>query len=176
MADITIGHRTGHTAPATMDHPGQWHLVATRLMAHMGAYSPDEMNGLDWQWHQRVALRICATMQEHNIWDIPGSACYQGHASGHRRPRSQDVPEPPRHAACCDSPERQRGATTRGGFPLWHIQKSPATVRPAEGHEQLSHLRGARRHAGTTPRDKEPWTILSPQPHAASRGAASRLP
>ena len=49
MADITFGHRMGHTPPATMDHPGQWHYVATRLMAHMGAYSPDEMNGLHWQ-------------------------------------------------------------------------------------------------------------------------------
>ena len=51
-------------------------------MAHMGAYSPDEMNGLHWQWHQRAALRICATMQEHNIFHIPGSPGYQGHASG----------------------------------------------------------------------------------------------
>ena len=37
MADLTFCHRTGHTHPATMDHPGQWHYVATRLMAHMGA-------------------------------------------------------------------------------------------------------------------------------------------
>ena len=46
MADITFGNRTGHTLPATMDHPGQWHYVATRLMTHMGAYRMDEMNGL----------------------------------------------------------------------------------------------------------------------------------
>ena len=39
-------------------------------MAHMGAYSPDEMKGLHWQWHQRAALRICAAMQQHDIWDI----------------------------------------------------------------------------------------------------------
>ena len=44
MADVTFGHRTGYTPPATMDHPGQCHYVATRLTAHMGAYSPDEMN------------------------------------------------------------------------------------------------------------------------------------
>ena len=80
MADITFGHRTGHTPPATMDHPGHWHYVADRLMAHMEAYNPDEMKGLHWQWHQRAALRIRATMQEHNIWDIPGSPGYQGHA------------------------------------------------------------------------------------------------
>ena len=73
MADITFGHRMGHTPPATMDHRGQWHWVATRLMALMGAYSPEEMNGLHWQWHQRAALRICTTMQRHNVWDIPGS-------------------------------------------------------------------------------------------------------
>ena len=57
MADVTFGHRTGHTPPATMDHSGQWHHVATRFMAHMGSYSPDEMNGLHWQWHQRAASR-----------------------------------------------------------------------------------------------------------------------
>ena len=68
------------------------------------------------------------------------------------------------------------GATTRDGFPLWHIQKPPATVRPAEGTGHSSHLGEARRHAGTTPWDKEPWLILSSQPHAASRGRAVRLP
>ena len=109
MADITFGHATGHTPPATMDHPGQWHYVATELMAHMGGYSPDEMNGLHWQWYQRAALRIPAAMQRHNIWDIPGSPGYQGHASGHQRPQSQDIPEPPREAARRNSPERQRG-------------------------------------------------------------------
>ena len=80
MADVKFGHRTGHTPPATMDHPGQWQYVATRLMAHMGAYSPDEMNGLHWQWHQRAALRIRATMQDHDIWEVPGSPGYQGPA------------------------------------------------------------------------------------------------
>ena len=49
MADVLFGHRTGHTLPATMSHPGQWHYVATQLMVHMGAYSTDEMNGLHWQ-------------------------------------------------------------------------------------------------------------------------------
>ena len=55
MAAITFGHQTGHTLPATMDHPSQWQYVATRLMAHMGAYSPGEMNGLHCQWHQRCS-------------------------------------------------------------------------------------------------------------------------
>ena len=49
MADVTFSHRAEpHAPPTTMDHPGQWHYVATRLMSHMGTYSPDEMNGLHW--------------------------------------------------------------------------------------------------------------------------------
>ena len=71
MADINFGHRTGYRPPAKMDHPGQSHYVATRLMAHMGAYNPDEMNGLHRQWHQRAALCICTAMQRHNIWSFP---------------------------------------------------------------------------------------------------------
>ena len=117
MADITFAHRTGHTHPATMDHHGQWHYVATRLMAHMGAYCLDEMNGLDWQWHQRAALRIRTAMQRHNVWDIPGSPGYQGHASGHRRPRSQEVPEPPMQAARRNSPGRHQGPPPGVGSP-----------------------------------------------------------
>ena len=117
MADVTFGHQTGHTFPATMNHPGQWHYVATRLMAHMGAYSTDEMNGLHWQWHQRAALRIRTALQQHDIWDIPGSPGHQGHASGHRHPRSQDVPEPPRQVARRNSPERPQGPLPRMGSP-----------------------------------------------------------
>ena len=117
MADVPFGHRTGHTPPATMNHPGQWRYVATPLMAHMGACSPDEMNGLLWRWHQRAALRIRAAMQDHNIWNIPGSPGYQGHTPGHRRPRSQDVPEPPRQAARRNSPEHPRGPPPGRGSP-----------------------------------------------------------
>ena len=116
MADITFGHQAGHAAPTTMDHPGQWHFLATRLMPHMGAYSPDEMNGVHWQWHQRAVLRI-RTAMKHNIWDIPGSPDYQGHASGPRQPRSQEVPEPPRQAARRTSPGRHQGPTPGVGSP-----------------------------------------------------------
>ena len=133
MADITFNHQTGHTPPATMDHPGQWHYVATRLMAHMGAYNPDEMNGLHWQWHQRAALRIRATMQEHNIWDIPGSPGYQGHASGHQRPRSQDVPEPSRQAARHNSPGHPRGRPPGMGSPSGTYRSPPRPFAPRRG-------------------------------------------
>ena len=84
MADITFDHQAEHPPPATMDHPSQWHYVATRLMAHMGAYIPDKMNRLHWLWYQRAALRIRTAMQRHNIWAISGFPGYQGHASGPR--------------------------------------------------------------------------------------------
>ena len=176
MGDITFGHRTGHTPPATMNRPGQWHYVATRLMAHMGAYSPDEMNGLQWQLHQRAALRIRAAMQEHNIWDIPGSPDYQGHGSDHRRPRSQDVLEPPRQTACRNSPERPQGPQPAMGSPFGTYRSRLRPFAPRRGPRQSSQLRGARRHAGTTPGDKEPWPLPPPQPHTTSRGTAIRLP
>ena len=118
MADVAFGYRTAPQAPpTTMDHLSQWHYVATQLMAHMGTYSPVEMNGLRWLWHQRAALRIRATMQRHNIWAIPGSPGSRGHASGHRRPRSQDVPEPPRQTARHDSPRRHQGPPPGVGSP-----------------------------------------------------------
>ena len=97
--------------------PGQWHYGATRLMAHMGAYSLDEMNRLHWRGHQRAALRIRVAIQDHDIWDIPGSPGYQEHASGHRRPRSQDVPEPPRQAARRNSLEHPQGRPPGRGSP-----------------------------------------------------------
>ena len=144
MADITFGHWTGHTPPAAMDHPGQWHYVATRLMAHMGAYNPDEMNGLHWQWHQRAALRIRAIMQEHNIWDIHGSPGYQGHASGDRRPQSQDVSELSRQAARPNSPERPQGPPTGMGSPsgAYRSPLRPFAPRRGPGSPHTSGMQG----------------------------------
>ena len=143
MADVTFGHQTGHTPPATMDRPDQWPYVATRLMAHMGAYSPDEMNGLHWRWHQRAALRIRAAMQDHNIWNIPGSPGHQGHASGHRRPRSQDVPEPPRQAARQNSPEHPGVHHPVGVPPLAHTA-APCGCSPHGGARAFPTPRGCK--------------------------------
>ena len=144
MADISFGHRTGHTPPATMNHPGQWHYVASRVTAHMGAYNPDEMNGLHWQRHQRAALRIRATMQEHNIWDIPGFQGYQGHATGHRRLRSQDVPAPLGQAARHNSPERPRGPPPRMGSPsgTYRSPLRPFAPRRPPGSPHTSGMQG----------------------------------
>ena len=41
---------------------------------------------------------------------------------------------------------------------------------------QSSQPRGAGRHAGAAPGDKEPWPLLALQPQAASRSRESRLP
>ena len=93
MADVTFGHRTRHTPPATMDHPGQWHYVATQLMAHMGAYSPVGMNELHWQWQQRAALRIRATMQDRDIY--LGNPWVTGLPRTRLRPPAAAVPRRP---------------------------------------------------------------------------------
>ena len=88
LSDVAFGHLAQpHASPTT--RPTRWHYVASRLMAHMGTYGPDEVNGLHWLWHQRAALCIRAAMQRHNIWAIPGAPGCQGHASGHRRPPSR---------------------------------------------------------------------------------------
>ena len=84
MADISCGHRAEpHAVPTTMDHRSQWHYEASWLIAHLETYCPDEMNGLHWLWHRRAASRIRTAMQRNNIWAIPRSPGYQGHASGH---------------------------------------------------------------------------------------------
>ena len=94
-------------------------------------------------------------------------------ATGSRGPkRSRSLPGR-RHA---ETPQNARGSTSLEGFPLWHIRQPLATVRPAEEPGQSPRLWRTRQRAVTTPRDKEPWPIPSPQPHAASRGAACRLP
>ena len=123
-----------------MDHPSQWHYVATQLMAHMGAYSPDEMNGLHWLWHQRAALRIRATMQRHNIWAIPGSAGSQGLAwdTGDHGPKRSRSPQGKRHAMT------PRDAT-RAHHPVW---VSP----PAQTVASSDHSHGGGTEAAPVPR------------------------
>ena len=152
MADITLGRRAEHTPPTTMDHLRQWHYVADRLMAHMGAYSPDEMNGLHWQWHQRAALRIRTAMQRHNIWAIPASPGHQGHASGHERPRSQEVRGPPRQAARRNSPGRHQGPPSGMGSPsgMYRSPLQPFAPRRDQGSPHNQGVQG-----GTPERHQE---------------------
>ena len=118
MADVAFGHRAEpHAPPTTIDHPSQWHYVDTRLIADMGTSSLDEMNGLHLLWHRRAALSIRTAMQRHNIWAIPGSPGYQGHASGQGRPGSQEISEPLRQTARHDSPGPHKGPPSGVGSP-----------------------------------------------------------
>ena len=166
MADVTFGHRTGHTPPATMEHPGQWRYVATRLMAHMGTYSPDEMNALHWRWHQRAALRIRTAMQDHNIWDIPGSPGYQGHASGHRRPRSQDVPDPPGRRRA-ETHRNTHGVHHPVGVPLLAHTAAPCGRSPHGGARAVPTPRGCK--ATRRSSAKRRGTLADPVAAAARR-------
>ena len=155
---LAIGRSTRPPPPwttppnGTMWPPGSWR-------------NPDEMNGLHWQWHQRAALRICAIMQEHNIWDIPRSPGYQGHASGHRRPRSQDVPEPPRQAARRNSPARPRGPLPGVGPPsgTYRSPLRPFAPRRGPGSPVLGM------QDGTPERPRRPGTLADPVAAAARR-------
>ena len=149
-----------------MDHPGQWHYVATRLMAHMGAYSPDEMNTLHWQWHQRAALRIHAAMQRQNMWDIPGSLGYEGHASGHRRPRSQDILEPPRQTAPRNSPDCNRRHHSEWVPPLARIGP-PSDRSPRRGAQAVPTPHGCKAARRSSARRQ--GTLAAPAVAAARR-------
>ena len=71
MADVIFKLPEGqHSPPPTMEHPCQWRYVATGLMAHMGAYTLDDVNRLHWRWHHRAALRIREALIRHNVWTI----------------------------------------------------------------------------------------------------------
>ena len=164
MEDVAFGHRAEpHATPTTMDQPGHWHYVAIRLMAHMGTYSLDQMNGLHWLWHRRAALRIRKAMQRHNIWVIPGSPGYQGHASGRRRPRSQEPPGK-RHAI---TPQNSTRGNHPGCVPPLAHTKAPSDHSPRRGTEAAltSHGCRAARQNGT----RGQGTLAGRGPAAAQR-------
>ena len=167
MADVAFSYRAEpHSPRTTMDHPGQWHYVATRLMAHMGTYSRDKMNGLHRRWHQRAALRMRTAMQRHNIWAIAQSPGYQGRASGHKRRRCQEVPEAPgkRHAI---TPQDATGGHHPGWVPPPAHTEAPSDDSPRGGTKAALIPRDAGRCARTAPENEEPWPIPATQPHAA---------
>ena len=166
MADVTFGHRTGHNPPTTMDRPDQWRYVATRLMTHMGAYSPDEMNGLHWLWHQRAALRIRAAMQDH----ISGTSLDHRatrdtpQATGSRGPKMSRSP-----------PDRRRAETHRNTHgvhrpvevpPLANIA-APSRRSPHEGARAVPTPRGCK--ATRRSSAKKRGTLADPVAAAARR-------
>ena len=107
-------------------------------------------------------------MQQHDIWDIPASPGYQGHASGHRQPQSQDVPEPPRQAARRNSPERPRGPPAGMGSPSG-TYRSPLRPFARRGAQVVLTRQGggAARHNSTRRQGT---------PAAPAAAAARRLP
>ena len=86
-----------------MEQPSQWWYVATRLMAHMGAYTPHDLDKLHWRWHHRAALRIREALLRHNIWTIrtlhPRGPPAPGRATGHQRQQARTTKGPPRQMA-----------------------------------------------------------------------------
>ena len=158
MADVAFGHRAApHTLPTTMDLPSQWHYVAIRLMAQLGTYSPDEKNRLHWLWHQRTALCVRPAMQRHNIWTNPWSLSSRGHASGHQRPQSQEVLEPPRQTARHDSPRRHKGPPSGVCFPLGtHGSRlRPFAPRWDQGSPHAPEMKGGAPASRTPDRHQE---------------------
>ena len=164
MTDITFGHRAAHAPPATMDHPSQWHYVATRLMAHMGAYSPDELNGLRWLWHKSAALRIRTAMQRHNIWATPGSPGFHGLCSMVERypPGAETARAGPPPGEGDPSPIAMIMLETRQYYQV------RITPHPQESHWNLEAvdsmlLASAALPDGPTPlpRDKRPDTLMA---------------
>ena len=118
---MATGVRTGfNTPPATMNHPGPWHYVATRLMAHMGAYSPDEMNRLHWQWHQ---AQPCASVQPCSSTTFgtslgPRATKGTPQATGGRGPRTS-----------WSLPSRRRAVTLRNAGGGHHPEWAPPLAR-----------------------------------------------
>ena len=92
MVDVIFNHHEGqHSAIPTLEHPSQWQYVATRLMAHMGAHTPDDLNLLHWRWHHRRALRIREALIRRNIGTgtpRPRGPPIPDRATGHQRQRS----------------------------------------------------------------------------------------
>ena len=86
-----------------------------------------------WVLSWRAALRVRTAMQDHGIWEIPGSPGYQGHTSGHLRSRSQDVPEPCRQAARRNSPERPQGPPPGKGSPFGTYRSPLRPFAPPRG-------------------------------------------
>ena len=90
-------------------------------------------------------------MQSHNIWDIPRSPGHQGHASGHRLPRSQDVQE---------APGRRRAVTLQNANEGNHLERVPPLAR-TEAPSDRSSRGGAQ-------------VVLTPRGCKAARQSSAR--
>ena len=114
MADIIFDHRGGRHSPSpTIEHPSHWRYVATRLMAHMGAYTPGDLDRLNWRCIHRAALRIQEPLIRHNVWTIqtlrPLGPPAPDRARGYQRPRSPMTRGPPRQVASTSHSQSPQG-------------------------------------------------------------------
>ena len=140
MADVIFNHREGpHSPLSTLEHLSEWQYVATRLMAHMGAYTPDNLDRLHWRWHHGAALRIREALIRHNIWTIrtprPQGPPTPDSTTGHQCQRSPTTQGPPRqtaHTSGSQSPQRRPSDVA----PPCSPQQSP--LRPFT-HPQPDH-------------------------------------
>ena len=166
MADVTFGHRSGHTPPATMEQPGQWRYVATWLMAHMGAYIPDEMNRLHLRWHSAppcASVRPCRTIISGTSLDLRATRDTP-QATGGRGPKTSRSP-----------PGRRRAETHRntpgvhhpvGVPPLGHTA-APCGRSPHKGARAVLTPRGCKATRWSSA--KRRGTLVVPVAAAARR-------
>ena len=149
MANVIFNHPEGRDSPPpTMEHPSQWRYVATPLMAHMGAYTPDALNQLHRQWHHRAALRIQEVLIGQNIWTI-------------RTPLPRGQPSPDK----ATGHQRQRSPTTQG--PPRQMARTSHSDDPPEWRPHAIH-NGA--HSGRSPTPGRTTAIKAPLGHRSSRG------
>ena len=147
----------------------QWHYVATRLIAHMGPYNRDEMNGLNWQWHQRAACASVRSCRSTTSWT----------SLGHRA--TKDTPQATGGRGTKTSrsiPGRRRAVTpwnAHGGHHQGWVPPLAHTEAPCE-HSARGEARAVLTPRGCKAASRNNAKIPSPQPHAASCGTASRLP
>ena len=127
MADVAFGHQAEpHAPPTTRDHPSQWHYVATRLVVHMGTYSPDEMNGLHscgTNARPSASVKPCTGTTS---WPSLGPQATRDtpRDTGDHGPERSRSPEGKRHAM---TPRE----ATRGHHPVW-VRLSAHTEAPPE--------------------------------------------
>ena len=144
-------HGRHHLRPSDGAHAPRYH-GPPRPMALWGHPAHGAYGGLQPGPNERTTLAMApgrspahpGAMQRHNIWDIPGSPGYLGHASGQPRPRSQDILEPPRQTARRNSPERQRGAPAGMGSSAgtYRSPLRPFAPRRGQGSHHTSGMQG----------------------------------
>ena len=151
MADITFGHQAEHHSPH--HHRPSRPVALSGHPAHgaYGAYSPDEMNRVHWQWHQRALQRIRTAMQRHNIWApwVPGLPGTRLRPPATTVPRA---PAAPRPAARRTSPGRHQGPPPGVGSPSG-TYRSPLRLFAPRRDQGSPHTPGV--HGSTPERHQE---------------------